>query len=81
MRNTLQKTAVVALLSSFSFLSQAQDLNKNVEQKIYDDKGEPSLIIFNTKANVSSSNYQSLLKENLNLKNGFTFQKIKYFVT
>lgn len=77
MKNKLRKALALSLLTSFSFLSQAQEVDRNIKEKFFDEKGQPTLIIFNEKSNLSSSNFQSILKENLKLKNGFSFQKIK----
>ncbi|MCO6161957.1 M4 family metallopeptidase [Flavobacterium sp. NRK F7] len=77
MKNKLQKAVALSLLASFSFLSYGQEGDKKIKEKILDENGKPSLIVFKEGANVSPSNFQSILKENLNLKSGFTFQKIK----
>ncbi|WP_445456029.1 M4 family metallopeptidase [Flavobacterium sp. HNIBRBA15423] len=77
MKNKLRKALALSLLTSFSFLSQAQEVDRNIKEKFFDEKGQPTLIIFNEESNLSSSNFQSILKENLKLKNGFSFQKIK----
>ncbi|VXB95661.1 Peptidase M4 [Flavobacterium sp. 9AF] len=77
MKNKLQKALALSMLTSFSFLSHAQKVEENVKEKILDEKGQPSLIIFNENSNLSSSNFQNILKENLKLKSGFTFQKMK----
>ncbi|NHN26949.1 T9SS type A sorting domain-containing protein [Flavobacterium jejuense] len=77
MKNKLQKALALSLLTSFSFLSQAQEVDRNVKEKFFDEKGQPTLIIFNEGSKLSSSNFQSILKENLKLKSGFSFQKIK----
>ena len=77
MKNKLQKAVALSLLASFSFLSYGQEGDKKIKEKILDENGKPSLIVFKEGANLSSSNFQSILKENLNLKSGFTFQKIK----
>ncbi|EDO25439.1 predicted protein, partial [Nematostella vectensis] len=54
-----------------------QVADKNVKEMVFDDKGQPSLIIFNESANVSSANFQNVLKENLKLRSDFNFVKIK----
>ena len=77
MKNKLQKVLALTVLTSFSFLSYAQEADKNVKEKFFDEKGQPSLIIFKEGSNLSSSNFQSILKENLKLKSGFSFQKTK----
>ncbi|CAM3822165.1 MULTISPECIES: M4 family metallopeptidase [Flavobacterium] len=77
MKNKLQKNVVMLLLATSSFLSTAQVADKNVKEMVLDDKGQPSLIIFNESANVSSANFQNVLKENLKLRSDFNFVKIK----
>jgi len=77
MKNKLRKALALSLLTSFSFLSQAQEVDRNIKEKFFDEKGQPTLIIFNEESNLSPSNFQSIFKENLKLKNGFSFQKIK----
>lgn len=77
MKNKLQKNVVMLLLATSSLLSTAQVADKNVKEMVFDDKGQPSLIIFNESANVSSANFQNVLKENLKLRSDFNFVKIK----
>lgn len=77
MKNRWQKNLGIVLLFSSSFLSTAQVLDKNVKEKVYDEKGQPALIIFNENSNVSNEDFQSVLKENLKLGTEFNFVKIK----
>ena len=65
MKNKLQKAVALSLLASFSFLSYGQEGDKKIKEKILDENGKPSLIVFKEGANVSPSNFQSILKENL----------------
>ena len=77
MKNKLQKAWALTVLASFSLLSHAQEGDRNIKEKILDEKGQPTLIIFKEGSNLFSSNFQSILKENLKLQQGFSFQKIK----
>ena len=77
MKNKLQKAWALTVLASFSLLSHAQEGDRNIKEKILDEKGQPALIIFKEGSNLSSSNFQNILKENLKLQQGFSFQKIK----
>ena len=77
MKNKLQKALALTVLASFSLLSHAQEGDRNIKEKILDEKGQPTLIIFKEGSNLFSSNFQSILKENLKLQQGFSFQKIK----
>ncbi|WP_130733318.1 M4 family metallopeptidase [Flavobacterium sp. J27] len=77
MKNKLQKALALSMLVSFSLLSHSQEVGKMVKEKVLNENGQPSLIIFKDDSKLSSSNFQTILKENLKLNNGFSFQKVK----
>lgn len=60
----------------FSFATYAQEGDKNVRQKITDEKGNPSLITFNEKSTYRSNDYQQVFKNQLHLKDDSNFQKL-----
>ncbi|MFE3871404.1 M4 family metallopeptidase [Flavobacterium sp. ZS1P70] len=70
----------IALFASVSFLAleaNAQDAGKNVKQKITDERGKPSLIVFNEKSTYKSSDSQKAFTEQLGLKVISNFSKTK----
>ena len=70
----------IALFASVSFLAleaNAQDAAKNVKQKITDERGKPSLIVFNEKSAYKASDSQKALNEQLGLKVNSNFSKTK----
>jgi len=73
----LLKTAVFIAVSLFTFGANAQDASKNVKQKITNERGNPSLIIFNESSSYKSSDEQKALKEQLKLNDNSSFSKIK----
>ncbi|MDD2675073.1 MAG: M4 family metallopeptidase [Flavobacterium sp.] len=70
----------IVLFASVSFLAletNAQETDKNVKQKITDEKGEPTLILFSDKSIYKTSDSQKVLKEQLGLKENSNFSKVK----
>ena len=70
----------IMLFASVSFLAletNAQETDKNVKQKITDEKGEPTLILFSEKSIYKTSDSQKVLKEQLGLKENSNFSKVK----
>lgn len=70
----------IVLFASVSFLAletNAQETDKNVKQKITDEKGEPTLILFSEKSIYKTSDSQKVLKEQLGLKENSNFSKVK----
>lgn len=68
----------IALFASVSFLAlqaNAQEAGKNVQQKITDERGKPSLIVFNEKSSYKSSDSQKAFTEQLGLKVNSNFSK------
>ncbi|HSN47675.1 MAG TPA: M4 family metallopeptidase, partial [Flavobacterium sp.] len=74
-KNLLGKIALFATVSLLALETNAQDVN--VKQKFNDERGKPSLIIFNENSTYKSSDSQKVFKEQLELddKSGFTKTK------
>ncbi|MDI1304447.1 MAG: peptidase M4, partial [bacterium] len=73
----LGKIALFASVSFFALEANAQDAGKNVKQKITDERGKPSLIVFNEKSTYKSSDSQKAFTEQLGLKVNSNFSKTK----
>jgi Zn-dependent metalloprotease len=73
----LGKIALFATVSFFALEANAQDAGKNVNQKINDERGKPSLIVFNEKSAYKSSDSQKAFTEQLGLKVNSNFSKTK----
>jgi bacillolysin len=73
----LQKGLFLTLILFASISLSAQEGDKNVLNKITNEKGIPTLIRFNTKSTYKSSDFQQLFKEQLGLKENSNFSKIK----
>lgn len=70
----------IALFASVSFLAvdaNAQDAGKNVKQKIVNENGKPSLIVFKESATYKSTDAAKAFVEQLGLKGNSTFSKTK----
>jgi Zn-dependent metalloprotease len=73
----LGKITLLTAVSLFAFESNAQDANKNVKQKFNDERGKPSLIIFNENSSYKAIDHKNAFKEQLALKDNSSFTKIK----
>jgi bacillolysin len=73
----LGKITLLTAISMFAIEASAQDASKNVKQKITNENGKPSLIIFNDNSTYKTSDDQKTFKEQLGLKNNSKFSKIK----
>ena len=76
-KKNLTKTAVFAAVSLFSLTTVAQEGDKNVKQKITDEKGNISLIQFSENSNYKLSDSKEIFKNQFNLKDGSEFQRTK----
>ena len=76
-KKNLTKTAVFAAVSLFSLTIVAQEGDKNVKQKITDEKGNISLIQFSEKSNYQLTDSKEIFKNQFNLKEGSEFQRTK----
>ncbi|HLF52486.1 M4 family metallopeptidase [Flavobacterium sp.] len=78
MKKQLHGKAVLSVaVSLFAFSIYAQDVDKNVKEKITDDKGKPTLITFNAKSSYKANDSQQVFKDQLGLKTNSAFIKIK----
>lgn len=77
MKKQLRSLYSVTALSLFTLSAIAQATDKNVNQKEKNANGTPSFISFSESSNYKSSNYATLFKEQLGLKNNQNFSKIK----
>ncbi|WP_339919333.1 M4 family metallopeptidase [uncultured Flavobacterium sp.] len=73
----LGKIALFASVSLLTLQTNAQDASKNVKQKFLDQRGKPSLIVFNEKSSYKESDSQKAFKEQLDLKDNSSFTKTK----
>ncbi|WP_264520107.1 M4 family metallopeptidase [Flavobacterium sp. N1994] len=74
-KNSQNYLRLIVLVSLFTFSSYAQEGDKNVKQKIMDEKGNISLITFNEKSSYKSGDFNQVFKDQLKLKNNSSFQK------
>ena len=73
----LVKTLLFTFISLIVTQTNAQIADKNVKEKIMDERGKPSLIIFNENTSYKASENQKVLKEQLLLKETSSFAKVK----
>ena len=73
----LVKTLLFTVISLIVTQTNAQIADKNVKEKIMDERGKPSLIIFNENTSYKASENQKVLKEQLLLKETSSFAKVK----
>lgn len=76
-RKLLGKITLFAAISMFALEANAQEASKNVKQKVTDENGKPSLIVFTDKSTYRTSDYLKTFKEQLNLKDNSKFSKVK----
>ncbi len=69
------RLGLLSMVSLFAFTSYAQEGDKNVKQKITDEKGNTSLITFNEKSTYKSNDFNQVFKDQFKLKNNSNFQK------
>jgi len=74
-RNLPIQLGLLTMVSMFAFSSYAQEGDKNVKQKITDEKGNTSLITFHEKSSYKSSDFEQVFKDQLKLKSNSSFQK------
>ena len=74
---TKAKALLLGAFSLFSIISVAQEGDKNVKQKLSDEKGNLSMITFTDKSTYKSSDSKEIFKNQFGLKDGSDFQKIK----
>ena len=71
------KIALFAIISLTTLGANAQNASKNVKQKFNDERGKPSLIIFNENSSYKNTDSQKVFKEQLELKDNSNFVKVK----
>jgi len=74
--NLKTKLRLVVMISLLTFTGYAQEGDKNVKQKITDDKGNTSLILFKEKSTYKTGDFEQVFKDQLKLKSNSTYQKI-----
>lgn len=78
MKKQLHEKAVLSIaVALFSLSVSAQVGDKNVKQKITDEKGKPTLITFNEKSSYKANDFQQVFKDQLGLKTNSNFLKVK----
>nr|WP_315231549.1 M4 family metallopeptidase [uncultured Flavobacterium sp.] len=73
----LGKIAFFASVSFFALETNAQDASKNVKEKFTDERGKPSLIVFNEKSTYKNTDSEKAFREQLELKDNSSFAKTK----
>jgi bacillolysin len=73
----LGKITLLTAISLLAVKTSAQEADKNVRQKITDENGKPTLILFNDNSTYKTSDYLKTFKEQLNLKDNSKFAKVK----
>ncbi|WP_082014113.1 M4 family metallopeptidase [Flavobacterium sp. AED] len=76
-KKLLGKIALFMTVSLLALETNAQDASKNVKQKFNDERGKPSLIVFNEKSTYKNTDSQKAFKEQLELKDNSNFTKTK----
>jgi bacillolysin len=76
-KKLLGKVTLLTAISLFALKTSAQVADKNVRQKITDENGKPTLILFNDNSTYKTSDYLKTFKEQLNLKDNSKFTKVK----
>ncbi|HMK06852.1 MAG TPA: hypothetical protein VK476_04935, partial [Flavobacterium sp.] len=78
MKKKIQWKIVLSMtISLFGLFTYSQDLDKNVKQKLTDEKGLPTFIVFNENSLYKASDFQQVFKEQLGLRETSSFSKIK----
>lgn len=76
-KKLLGKITLLMTVSLLALETNAQDASKNVKQKFNDERGKPSLIVFNEKSTYKNTDSQKAFKEQLELKDNSNFTKTK----
>ena len=72
-KNLLKNWTALIALGLFSVSVSAQEGDRNVKQKITDDKGQISLIVFNENSSYNSKDSKNIFKDQFNLTNESEF--------
>jgi Zn-dependent metalloprotease len=76
MKHLAKNFGILVLISQFSFITFSQEGDRNVKQKITDEKGNVTLLMFNDENKYKSSDYITLFKEQLGLDSKSEMVKI-----
>jgi Zn-dependent metalloprotease/chitodextrinase len=76
-RKLLGQIALIISVSLFAIEGNAQDSEKNVKNRVIDENGKPSLIIFNEQSTYRSNDSQKVLQDQLKLQENSTFSRLK----
>jgi Zn-dependent metalloprotease len=77
MKKNLPKSwMAIAALSLFSLTVSAQEGDKNVKQKIIDENGQISLVVFNETSSYSTTDSRTIFKDQFNLSDDSEFVSI-----
>jgi bacillolysin len=76
-KNLLGKITLLTAVSLFALKTSAQEADKNVKQKVTDENGTPTLILFNDNSTYKTGEYTKTFKEQLNLKDNSKFSRVK----
>lgn len=77
MKKQLRGLATLTALSLFTFSTFAQETDKNVSKKEKNENGTPSFVSFKENSSYKSSDFKTIFKEQLGLKQNQNFSKIK----
>ncbi|MET0759829.1 MAG: M4 family metallopeptidase [Flavobacterium sp.] len=78
MKKQLHGKAVLSMaVSLFALSICAQEVDRNIKEKITDENGKPTLITFNAKSTYKANDFQQVFKDQLGLKTNSTFSKVK----
>jgi bacillolysin len=78
MKRKLPKIIATAVVFTFSFSAFSQvTTDKRVTEKKLSENGQPSLITFNDKSAYKGTDFKTVFKEQLGLKQNQSFSKIK----
>ncbi len=76
-RNLREKIVLTMTITAFTFGGYAQTTDKNVKEKITNEKGIPTQITFNNQSTYRSSEARQIFKTQLGLKDNSEFSKVK----
>jgi len=77
MKKQLRSLGTLTALSLFTLASFAQETDRNVNRKEKNANGTPSFVSFNENSDYKSTDFQTIFKEQLGLKQNQNFSKIK----
>jgi Zn-dependent metalloprotease/chitodextrinase len=75
-RKLLGRIALIMSVSLFAIEGNAQESEKNVKNRVIDENGKPSLIIFNDQSTYRSNDSQKVLQDQLKLQENSSFSRL-----